>query len=219
MRNDRLFEGENGFEYWTHKGLYSSVTYADGKNNNHATLGSDDNINMMNIFDDDSSSDSSSDEEDMDSFDRKKFSDTLVSNLNDEKNEIKVDLYGNRVRKDGDGIHRYHHDHNRGHGNHVREDSMKWTKMQHNMEDQEFRLNQLQNHINAVEITISGLMKMSRETLEINKELVHHHSNHSPVGGNYYNESSNLLSNNNSGNTASRRRKGGIMNSNNLPMQ
>ena len=164
--------------------------------------------------------DSSSDEEGTDSFDRKKeFSDTLVSNLNDERNEIKVDLYGNRVRKDGDSIHRHHHDHNRGHGNHVREDSMKWTKMQHNMEDQEFRLNQLQNHINAVEITISGLMKMSRETLQINKELVHHHSNHSPVGGNHYNESSNLLSNNNSGNTASRRRKGGIMNSNNLPMQ
>ena len=93
--------------------------------------------------------------------------DIYLLDENDERNEIKVDLYGNRVRKDGDSIHRHHHDHNRGHGNHVREDSMKWTKMQHNMEDQEFRLNQLQNHINAVEITISGLMKMSRETLQI----------------------------------------------------
>ena len=40
------------------------------------------------------------------------------------------------------------------------------------MDDQELRLKQLQNHINAIEITITGLTNMS--STRINKELAHH---------------------------------------------
>merc|ERR1711871_1673081 len=56
----------------------------------------------------------------------------------------------------------------------VSKESSTWSKVQLNMDDQELRLKQLQNHINAIEITITGLTNMSRETLEINKELAHH---------------------------------------------
>ena len=43
---------------------------------------------------------------------------------------------------------------------------VRWSKVQLNMDDQELRLKQLQNHINAIEITITGLTNMSRETLK-----------------------------------------------------
>ena len=215
MRNDRLFEGENGFEYWTRKGLYSNVSHATG---------SSVNTNYNSLMADDSDSDSSSSDDvgfmGNDGDEIYDTAGTFFSNLNDEQTAVPVDLYGNPLRKAaaaGEDDHRRRHHHHGAHYDKIREDGTKWTKMQHNMEDQAFRLNQLQNHINAVEITISGLMKMSRETLMINKELIHHHNITSHDKGS--SRDSLLVNGSTKSSNHRRRRKGGMLDVDSLPNQ
>jgi hypothetical protein len=156
MRNDRLFEGENGFEYWTHKGLHSSIDDArggglDGSSKDYASDKIMDELYAI-------TSDESSDDDEEDDGDGPDIFEPVTQLEHKLKTESTTSGHRKGYNSKRDAA----------------KESSTWSKVQLNMADQELRLKQLQNHINAIEITITGLTNMSRETLEINQELAHH---------------------------------------------